>query len=84
MAHNKIEVIPEEIIKLINLEVFDLSHNNISLYDTISFYIFFLYFYITIFILQLFYLSINYKALCNELSLQNTFLHWDITQFKTV
>lgn len=32
LQNNKIEVIPEEIIKLINLEVFDLSHNNISLY----------------------------------------------------
>ncbi|EFN72743.1 Leucine-rich repeat-containing protein 40 [Camponotus floridanus] len=31
LQNNKIEVIPEEIIKLINLEVFDLSHNNISL-----------------------------------------------------
>ncbi|XP_029177180.1 leucine-rich repeat-containing protein 40-like [Nylanderia fulva] len=30
LQNNKIEVIPEEIIKLINLEVFDLSHNNIS------------------------------------------------------
>ncbi|KAL6444717.1 hypothetical protein ACFW04_002054 [Cataglyphis niger] len=31
LQNNKIEVIPEEIIKLINLEVLDLSHNNISL-----------------------------------------------------
>ncbi|XP_012217891.1 leucine-rich repeat-containing protein 40-like isoform X2 [Linepithema humile] len=31
LAYNKIEMIPEEIMKLINLEVFDLSHNNISL-----------------------------------------------------
>ncbi|XP_014470905.1 PREDICTED: leucine-rich repeat-containing protein 40-like [Dinoponera quadriceps] len=31
LQNNQIEVIPEEIIKLIHLEVFDLSHNNLSL-----------------------------------------------------
>lgn len=29
---NKIAVIPEEIIKLVNLEIFDLSQNKITMY----------------------------------------------------
>lgn len=45
LQNNKIEVIPEEIIKLINLEVLDLSHNNISLYASYI-YIFLELFYI--------------------------------------
>lgn len=40
LQNNKIEVIPEEIIKLINLEVFDLSHNNVSLYASNFFFLY--------------------------------------------
>ncbi|KAL6444718.1 hypothetical protein ACFW04_002054 [Cataglyphis niger] len=46
LQNNKIEVIPEEIIKLINLEVLDLSHNNISLYVSYIYFLFFELFYI--------------------------------------
>lgn len=34
LGNNKIDAIPEEIIKLISLENFDLSHNNITTYVT--------------------------------------------------
>lgn len=32
LGNNQIESIPEEIIKLVYLEIFDLSHNKITLY----------------------------------------------------
>lgn len=37
LGNNQIESIPEEIIKLVYLEIFDLSHNKITLY--VIFYI---------------------------------------------
>lgn len=41
LGNNQIETIPEEIIKLVYLEIFDLSHNKLTLYVTLytlSFY----------------------------------------------
>ena len=32
LGNNQIEIIPEEIIKLVYLEIFDLSHNKLTLY----------------------------------------------------
>lgn len=32
LGNNKIETIPEEIIKLVYLEIFDLSHNKLTMY----------------------------------------------------
>lgn len=35
LGNNQIETIPEEIIKLVYLEIFDLSHNKLTLYVTL-------------------------------------------------
>lgn len=35
LENNQIETIPEEIIKLVYLEIFDLSHNKITVYVTL-------------------------------------------------
>lgn len=32
LGNNKIDAIPEEIIKLVNLEIFDLSNNGLTMY----------------------------------------------------
>jgi Leucine-rich repeat (LRR) protein len=57
LQNNKIEIIPEEIIKLLNLEVLDLSQNNISLYAYIFIYIIIFLYYIYI-IIVFFYIII--------------------------
>lgn len=47
LGNNQIESIPEEIIKLVYLEIFDLSYNKITLY--VIFYNILLFRYNTIF-----------------------------------
>lgn len=47
LGNNQIESIPEEIIKLVYLEIFDLSYNKITLY--VIFYNILLFCYNTIF-----------------------------------